>query len=517
MERVMERQNGQEQVQILRGLVLARLVLSIPFFLIAFLDPSCRSPAVNRPCLLLLMMVAPPTLVYLLRRSWAGRPLFPPALTLFDFLMTTLLVLFSSQRGLPPVFYPFYFLVAIEAACFWGWAAALLSGAVGGTILSWLYTGTDLVLPAQRLLMIVLTLAWPVVLGYFVQWALRQWRERRRLASWLAGQQEAARQVQDHLEQWYATWRALRQATSSQELLQITLREALRYTASSLGLVALRDPRGTGLRVECWQGFVLPHEGRTTLRRGERLPALEEGRLIEVGEVLEVPLIVPGGVPEERPAELGRIAVARDTPSPYLPEDEQRLRLLAGYAAILLENRLLQGQLSRLREETDGLLLAADTLSSLPDPAAALEMACRSVLSRLGLEQVVILLYAGEKAGCQVILYPAREETRTVTLSLPGKGWRLLRRFLDSGTSLILNRRGEMPELFEAMGWGQEIQAVACFPLHVLHHRWGLLCLLSGSPDAFPVPTQQHLALFSGEIALALENYYLRRVLGGTA
>ncbi len=512
----MERKNGQEQVLILRGLVWVRLALIFPLFLVAFLDPSCHSSVVVRPCLLFLTMAAVPTLVYLFRRSWMGRPFFPPVLTLFDFLMATSLVFFSSQRGLPPLFYPLYFLVAIEAACWWGWTGALLSGAMGGTILSWLYAGTDIMPPAQRLLMIFLTLAWPVVLGYFVQWALRQWRERRHMASWLAGQKETARQLQDHLEQWYATWTTLHQAPSLQNLLQIALEKALEHTSSHLGLIALRDPQGPGLRVECWRGFALPDPGRTRLRPGERLPALGENGLVEIGEVLEVPLVV-SGTSETGPAELGHIVVARHTSHPYLPGEEQRLRLLAGYTATLLENRFLHGRLVRLREETDGLLLAAGTLSSLPDPAAAMEMACRSVLERLGLEQVVLFLYGEGKTGYRAVIYSAREETRTVTLTLPGKGLRLLQRLLESGTSLVLNRRGEMPELFEAMGWGEEVQAVACFPLHVLHHRWGLLCLLAGSSNAFPSQTQQHLALFSGEIALALENYYLRQVINGVA
>ena len=86
----------------------------------------------------------------------------------------------------------------------------------------------------------------------------------------------------------------------------------------------------------------------------------------------------------------------------------------------------------------------------------------------------------------------------------------MLRRFLDSGTSLIINRRGEWPELFDRMGW-EEAQAVAAFPLFVLEHRWGAICLLARIPDAFPPHTQQSLAIFSSEVALALENYYLRR------
>ncbi len=512
----MERPNGQEQVLILRGLVFVRLALILPLFLVAFLDPSCYPPVAIRPCLLLLTMAAVPTLVYLLRRLWVERPFFPLVLTLFDFLMTTSLVLFSSQSGLPPAFYPLYFLVALESACWWGWTGALLSGAIGATILSWLYTGTEIIPPVQRLLMISLTLAWPVVLGYFVQWALRQWRERRHMASWLADQKEAARHLQAHLEQWYATWTALSRAGSFQELFRIALQEALKQTSSSLGLIALRDPQGASLRVEYWQGFTLPDPGRATLRPGERVPALEENDSVEVREVLEMPLVA-SGTSETGSAELGRIVVARHTSHPYLPAEKQWLRLLAGYMAMLLENRFLHGQLMRLREETDGLLLATGTLSSLPDPAAAMEMACRNVLERLGLKQVVLFLYGEGETGYRAVIYSAREETRTVTSTLPGKGLRLLQRLLESGASLVLNRRGEMPKLFEAMGWGEEVQAVACFPLHVLHHRWGLLCLLAGSPNAFPSQTQRHLALFSGEIALALENYYLRRVVSGAA
>jgi GAF domain-containing protein len=215
-------------------------------------------------------------------------------------------------------------------------------------------------------------------------------------------------------------------------------------------------------------------------------------------------------------AELGRLIVARTSGPPYQPDDEQWLSILAGFTAALIDNRSLRGQLGRIREETDSLLLASWTLSALPDPAEAMELACRSVLGTLKLQQVVIFLYGREnESGCRVVTYPDEAPTQTASLPLQGRGLRMLRRFLDAGAPVIFNQRGEWPELFDVMGW-KEIQAVACFPLYVLGRCWGVLCMLAKTPDAFPPPTQQNLAIFSGEIAMALENYYLRQMMSKT-
>ena len=215
-------------------------------------------------------------------------------------------------------------------------------------------------------------------------------------------------------------------------------------------------------------------------------------------------------------AGLGRLIVARTAGAAYQPGEEQWLSILASFTAALIDNRSLRGELGRIQEETDSILLASRTLASLPDSAAAMELACRNVLGKLKLQQVVIFFYGqGNGSGCRIVAYPEQGPAQMATMPLQGRGLRLLRRFLDSGTPVIFNRRNEWPELFDLMAW-EEAQAVACFPLYVLGRCWGVLCMLARVPDAFPPQTQQNLAIFSGEIAMALENYYLRQAIAKT-
>jgi transcriptional regulator with GAF, ATPase, and Fis domain len=253
------------------------------------------------------------------------------------------------------------------------------------------------------------------------------------------------------------------------------------------------------------------------LNAGERLPARRGATWVEVRHVLMAPLrpALPPSTAQDA-TDLGRLVVARAGGAPYQPSDEQWLNILASFTAALIDNRSLRGQLGRIREETDSILVASWTLASLPDPAAAMELACRNVLATLKLQQVMIFLYGREnEPGCRVVTYPEQGSAQTATMPLQGRGLRLLRRFLDAGTPVIFNQRGEWPELFDLMAWN-EAQAVACFPLYVLGRCWGVLCMLAKVPDTFSAQTQQNLAIFSGEIAMALENYYLRQAISKT-
>lgn len=502
----MGKQDGQERLLILRSLLFLRMGLLGPFFLLVGAEqdlwPSLAAPVV----LLLLALAVLPVAVYFLQRRALAHPAAPVVLAVGDFAGISLVnFLIASQCRGTPLLFPLYFIVAVEASCWWGWTGALVSAAASGVVLSWLFS--DLYAgPYSGLAMITLTLGWPVALGYFAQWILQQWRERRRIAAWLARQEDLLGQVRGRIQSWQEVWQEMQRAGTSQELFRVTLERALAGTSSCLGLIARQDPHSGEVRAECWRGLALFHPGQTSLRCGERV-AGPAGEVIRVGSVLEASLAGSGS----GAAELGHLFVARTSEEPYGEEEERYLRVLASAAATILENRFLQGQLGRLRDEADSIALAGWTLSSLPDPAAALEMACRNVLSALDLKQVVIFLYGrGQQNGCRVIVYPAREPARTMDVSLQGKGPRLLRRLLASGTSLVLNRRSECPELFDLMEW-EDAQAVACFPLFVLQHCWGLLCLLAGTPGAFPPHTQQNLAIFSGEVAMALENFYLRR------
>jgi len=267
------------------------------------------------------------------------------------------------------------------------------------------------------------------------------------------------------------------------------------------------------VRPECWHGFSLPGPGTRALQPADRMPSADGGTPVEVRHVLQAPIrTAVASAPGSGEPLLGQIFVARHQGPPYQESEGRWLHLLASYAAVFLENNLLQGQLGRLRQEADSIVLAGWTLASLPDPAAAMEMACRKILATLDLDRVVIYLYGeGDEPGCEIITYPADGPTSTLRSPLQGRGLSLLRRFLDGGTALICNRQAEFPHLLAAMAWGDRVQAVACFPLYVLQHRWGALCLLARHSGAFPPETQQNLAIFSGEVAMALENSYLRQ------
>jgi GAF domain-containing protein len=509
---------GQESIRIHRALVFVRLGLAPVFVFLLTLRSRCAPALIGFLILVLAAIAIVPLLVYLFRRDWLAQPTAARVMVLFDFLAVSLVSVIASRNHVQPVFFPLYaFFVAVEAACWWGWAGALIAAAVSGALLNWLYV--DVPMPAQELPLEIaaLNIGWSIVLGYFTQWALRQWRERRMMAQWLRQQETMVRQVHDRLHGWQATALALQRASSLYELLETALREAEKVTSSPLGLAVLRDHYGGNLHAECWRGFALPDAERTALQPGDRLPARDGDGWVEVRHVLVAPLqpALSSTTPNE-PSDLGRLVVARPAGPPYQTSDEQWLNILASFTAALVDNRFLRGQLGRMQQESDSFLQAGWTLSALPDPAAAMELACRNILGTLSLRQVVIFLYGQESdPGCRVVVYPEQGPAETATMPLQGRGLRLLRRFLDAGTSVIFNQRSEWPELFDLMAW-KEVQAVACFPLYVLGRCWGALCLLAKAPDAFPPQTQQNLAIFSGEIAMALENYYLRQAISKT-
>jgi len=511
----MKRPAGQDLIAIHRALIFLRLGLTPIFLFLLTLVEGCKPLPLGLLIAVLLIIPLVPLLVYIFRRDWLTRPATARTLVLFDFMAISLVSVIGSRNGMLPFQFPFYaFLVAVESACWWGWSGALVAAALGGALLNWLYLGDPQITTGQSLSVAALNLGWSIVLGYFVQWVLKMWHERQQMRDWLQQQESLVRQVRSQMHSWQDTFLALQHATSLHELLERALREAERETDSTLGLAVLRDPYGGELHAECWHGCALPDAGRTMLQPGERLPARRGAGWVEVRQVLSAPLRPAlNAHADPDAAVLGRLVVARTAGTAYEPSDEQWLNILASFTAALIDNRFLRGKLGRIQEETDSILLASWTLASLPDSAAAMELACRNILGKLELQQVVIFLYGQENAsGCRVVTYLEEGPAQTATMPLQGRGLRLLRRFLDAGTPVIFNRRNEWPELFDLMDW-KDAQAVACFPLYVLGRCWGVLCMLARTPDAFPPQTQQNLAIFSGEIAMALENGYLRQAI----
>jgi GAF domain-containing protein len=511
----MQKQVDQEMVKVTRRLIFFRLLMLLPFLIIAIDTSSVPASAAATFLLLAVLGTLPGLFSYFHERLLLQR-VTQVGITLFDLLMVSLVNILAVTNSDTPYFFPLFLIISVEAAFWWGWAGALFCGATGGLVLSLLYLTAPGTAPYLWLALLVVTLGWPLVLGVFVQWALHQWQQGRRFADELTRQGDALRREQSRFRHWQETCLALDEAPTYQALLATALECAVVGTGSSVGLVALRAPDGEGFHVECAYGFDLPSLGRDTLRPADEVSMLGGGDLMKVRHVLEASLRAAPAASNNGHSLVGRIVVAQDQEWTYQEGDERWMRLLTGYTGVLLENRFLAGQLGRLRHEADGIVLAGSTLASLPNPAAAMEMACRNILHALALERVVIVLYGeAEQKGCHIIAYPADGPTCTVTASLQGRGPRLLQGFLRSGAPLIVNRRGECPEIFEAMSWDGDVQAAACFPLSTQRRRWGALCLLAESPGAFPPQTQQNLAIFNGEVAMALENFYLRRALAG--
>jgi hypothetical protein len=335
------------------------------------------------------------------------------------------------------------------------------------------------------------------------------------MAQLLTRKTDALHLAQDLLHNYVDVFADLEETSSAHSLFKTTLRCAMDGTASSLGLIAVKESNNGAFRVECWDGFALSGPEKTTLQRQESVPTLDGDGMVEVQHVIEVPFQTAVDAREAGDSlALGRLVVARNREIPYEEHEARWLTLLARYATVILENISLQGQFGRLLKETDSVMQAGGTLITLPNLAAALEMACRKIIDSLSLKVVHVFLYGDRLSqGCHVISYPVSEPTRDVSVSLQGRGVSLLRKLLSSGAPVIANRQSECLELFEAMGWRNDFGSAACFPLDIQHHRWGALCLLAEGTSAFPPETQRNLAIFSGEVAMALENAYLRQVL----
>ncbi len=500
----MEAKENRHPPAIIRGTLLLRGGLLGLFALVAFLSAcSFLSLVVTIVCLLLMGLIpiglgflkAPSRQIHL-------------GIALTDFVLASLANTVLVLRDGSGILFPLYVMLAIETVVWWGRMGALMTAALsGGTMLLLALLSPHLPRPLA-LSTIVLVIGWSIFAGFVVHWAMQQWQESRTIAVQLARQEETLSRSRQLIDSWAETASALHGASSPRALLEKALRCAMDGTASSVGLVAVRQGPGGEWRTECWEGFALLSPWKTTLQRGERLPVPAQGDVVEIKAVLEVPFRTN----DEEPYLAGRIVVGRKRDDPYREHEKHWLRFLAGYVGVLLEGVSLRQQLHQVHIEMDSLTLASGTLASPANLQAALEMACRDILRTFRLEEVWIVLAREQAAGGHILVYPANGPTRTETLSLRGRGISMLRRFLDSGTQLVMNRPGECRDILEAMGW-EQVQSLACFPLSTRQTRWGFLCALADRPGAFSPRAQQSLTLFCGEMALAIENAYLRQAL----
>jgi hypothetical protein len=496
-----------EAARVSRSLSLLRLALVVPFLFLAA-DSACALKIKLPLVITLLLLVVPQGLVRWLRPDvWEKRYVWA-AIACSDLLLISLLNGLAVLFGSAPFFFPLYILTTVEATCWWGWTGALLSGVGGALVLGMLYFR----LPAEHanlgLAAAAVTLGWSIVLGYLVQWILGQWHTSHQLALQVAHQEDTLVRTHERMQRWERALRRLHQATIPRALFQIALSEAMAGTGSSLGLAVARDRR-EGWRVACAEGFRLTPD-TICLRLGERVVAAQGDAVWEIRHLLKAPILLQSEGAEE--LTFGWIYVGRHEGPPYTEGDAIWLRMLCGYTALVLDNLLLRDELGRIQEQTDGLARAGWSLATLADPETALEFACRNVISALDLDRIALYLPGPQgEPGCYILTCPANGPATTVWNPLQGRGLSLLRRLLGSGAPLLINRRAECSELFEAMGWDESLQSAACFPLSIPQQRPAILCMLATRAGAFPPHVQQSLAIFCGEVALALENACLRQ------
>ncbi len=172
------------------------------------------------------------------------------------------------------------------------------------------------------------------------------------------------RQMQRQLEESQALLRisrSLAQAAPMEDLLAGIAQTAVEsIPAAEDGVIHLLGEDGESLEpMGVFRGTV-PREQRIYMRLGVGAAgvALQEGRTIRINDVGKDPLFVPGETPppyrsllvapmEIGGRKLGTLSIKSGRPAAFSQEDERFLTILAGQAAMVVENDRLLGELRR--------------------------------------------------------------------------------------------------------------------------------------------------------------------------
>ncbi|MGC8874891.1 MAG: hypothetical protein ACP5SI_10670, partial [Chloroflexia bacterium] len=115
-----------EPARVSRGLLLLRLGLVVPFLFLAA-DSACIVSLKLALAGTLLLLAVPPALLWWRHpEAWADRRNLA-GVAFWDLLLITLLNVLAVAFHGPPLFFPLYILLTVEATCWWGWGGALLS------------------------------------------------------------------------------------------------------------------------------------------------------------------------------------------------------------------------------------------------------------------------------------------------------------------------------------------------------------------------------------------------------
>ncbi|HEX7593208.1 MAG TPA: GAF domain-containing protein, partial [Anaerolineae bacterium] len=188
-------------------------------------------------------------------------------------------------------------------------------------------------------------------------------------------------------------------------------------------------------------------------------------------------------------------------------EDGRLLSILAGQAAIAIENVRLYRQAQENLVDMTRLYAISAQLASSSDPSEIPELVVRTLTDALNASSASIALL-NESTG--QLEYSAKVNLPDALLTTPfrenGVGMTVLRtgkaRFIEDGQTA-----NDVSAVARASGY----RATACLPIQHGVHAWGILYVNYPEPHVFTPFEKNMLAIFANQVSIALENAKLLR------
>lgn len=273
---------------------------------------------------------------------------------------------------------------------------------------------------------------------------------------------ERSRNSFRQLEVLYKANSKLTSSFSFEDIIQVTLREALRAVGTDEGSIMIVDPNDNSLEIKAWmvQGKFVPQKPHRRLLVGEGIAGhavvsmkpyycadttadpnfLESFTGRKLGSLLSVPINSNGRI-------VGVINADSQTPNSFAFEDVLLLGALANHVAVALESQ-------KLRDI--GILLSTQTLDDLYLTIA--ERAC----ALTGTEKSTIFLVNSANQVEQVATFPTPD---TVLENARNKGG-LTQHVLTTGKSVIISDARQDPRVREAVR-NEGVKSLMAVPLNV--------------------------------------------------
>ena len=213
-----------------------------------------------------------------------------------------------------------------------------------------------------------------------------------------------------------------------------------------------------------------------------------------------VPLIAGGRV-------LGVLSILFGEPKTFTDEDKELMTLLAGHAAIAINNGRLYDDAERRRREAEALAeLASDVNASLDLPTILQRLGDR-VIEMCGADSAGIGLREPASDAVVIRYWPrARQECREVRIE-PGKG--LGGQVLVTGLPFRTDNHAEEPSItpdYRDLGRAMGVVAVMAVPIAGARGVEGLLYLVNRSQQPFTDQDEAMATRLAAQAAVAINN-----------